>query len=296
MEWNSLEKLASIKIAPDNRITEADRKFCEANEKAYHHAAESLTDLKKQWNHLQAEQEKMLQEAGSDERRLISFIRVNGLEDADFRKATKRLHAAFVERLVDYFNATYHVWIDASSIREFLLSQKSEENRGKQGTGGSQTSENGFLLSYTDVLEQILLRLDGRTFAERALAELKEKCHHAAWNSRDKKPGFVLKNDTIRFDDGTSYRSGYRYERWELTDELKNILRGAAHFETGQFGKYPPSFVELPGWSNEENPVVFRDCEKVRQLRMYKNCRTDLQFTSREYAEQFVAEYLGRAY
>ena len=39
-----------------------------------------------------------------------------------------------------------------------------------------------FTLSYEDVVEQIFVQLGGRTFEQRTLDELKEKCHKFAWN------------------------------------------------------------------------------------------------------------------
>lgn len=42
MNLNLLEKMAAVEIKSDNRISEADRHFCEIQQQAYHEAKEEL--------------------------------------------------------------------------------------------------------------------------------------------------------------------------------------------------------------------------------------------------------------
>ena len=39
--------------------------------------------------------------------------------------------------------------------------------------------------------------------------------------------------------------------------------------------------------------MEFPACEKVKQMKLFKNNRVDLKFHSPEYAEQFAGKYLG---
>ena len=40
----------------------------------------------------------------------------------------------------------------------------------------------------------------------------------------------------------------------------------------------------------------FPGCEKLVQLRLFKNGRVDIRFSSEDYAGQFINAYLGRGY
>ena len=79
---------------------------------------------------------------------------------------------------------------------------------------------------------------------------------------------------------------------------MKNILQAAAYYEAGAFAPYPYGIDRLMNSDLHvyEDTVEFPDCEKLLSLRMFKNGRCDLKFTSPEYAETFVAEYLGKDY
>lgn len=292
-----LEKLLAVQPTDDERITDADRLFCEAHQKAYQQAREGLQNLLKQWADLQAGQSETLHDAFHAGDIGSSYVYVEGVDAKDFRNALERLPARFIERLVRYFNSTYHVEIDNAPIKDFLMPKvpdRYESTTKEQEEYHARMQE--LLLQYEEVLEQIYLQLGVRTFAERALDELKEKCHAAAWNSNNGEAEYILRNDTLQL---TSYAcscdSWFHPPRWELRDATKAILRGIAHFETGVFGQYPESMSDVFGYHTQYNLHVFFDCKKVQQLKLFKNGRVDIKFASKEYGEQFVSEYLGTA-
>ena len=87
------------------------------------------------------------------------------------------------------------------------------------------------------------------------------------------------------------------FDGWELCDGMKEILYGLAHYETDSYRTFPIGFPELFRYHEIEKPLVeFPTCEKVKQMKLFKNNRVDLKFRSSEYAEQFVTKYLGVAY
>lgn len=74
---------------------------------------------------------------------------------------------------------------------------------------------------------------------------------------------------------------------------MKDILMGIAHFETGSFDYIPDSLSRILGRYNlPYNQYEFPDCEKIQSLRMFKNGRVDLKFTSEGCASQFIEEYM----
>ena len=295
MSISIYDKLSAVQITPDNRITEADRRFCEAHQKAYDHARNGLRSLMKLWDSLQNEQGEFLNTDVQSTNAFGSYINIDHLRTKDFICGIEHLAYEFIGRLVRYFNSTYHVEIDSSRVRELLLPKEPDRYK------SSAQEENEFheklqvlSLRYEDVLEQIFIQLKGRTFAERAEDEIKMKCHSAAWETYNGAANFILKNDTLQL---TSYACSCSNwispPRWELQSKTKDILRGIAHFELGIFGQYPASFSEILEYDNRANQKVFYDCVKVQQLKMFKNGRVDIKFASKEYAEQYVTEYLG---
>lgn len=298
MNLSIFDKLSAVQITPDNRITDADRKFCEVHQKAYHHAKEGLRSLMEQWDSLQNQQEEFLKIDTNAKNAFGSYINIDHMKTRDFESEIEHLAYEFIERLVRYFNSTYHVEIKYRPIQEFLLPKEPDRYEStKQDKEEFHAKLQAVLLRYEDVLEQIFIQLGGRTFAERALDEIKEKCHAAAWSSCSKEAAFILRNDTLQL---TSYAckcdDWYNPPRWELQSKTKDILRGIAHFELGVFGQYPVSISEVLGYDNRDNPQIFYGCKKVQQLKMFKNGRVDIKFESKEYAEQFVSDYLGRVY
>ncbi len=78
---------------------------------------------------------------------------------------------------------------------------------------------------------------------------------------------------------------------------MKAVLLCAAYFETGSVGVYPIGFPQPPfAETFTVNQLDFPGCEKLTQLRFFKNGRVDLRFSSDSCANQFHDTYLGRVY
>ncbi len=299
MNLNLFEKMAAVEIKADNRISAADRRFCEIQQQAYHEARDTLQKIHDQWECLSNRQTELLSTVESDSYCLNKYIRISSLDSSDFIKKIETLPETFINKLISYFNNTYKV-----SIKEFLVTgnllpatpDRSAWDPGHKAQTEYHEKLRSMKLTYKDVLDQIFIQLVGQNFTDRALDEIKEKCHSAVWDSYQGKPKYELKNDTIRFTGYfCSYENWYSHEKWSLCDGMKNILRGLAFFETSIIGSYPKNIAHLLSYDDKDYSIVsFNDCSKLEQLKMFKNHRVDVKFTSKEFAEQFVAEYLGR--
>lgn len=293
-----LEKFSAVVVKADNRISPADKLFCENNQSAYEAAISSYQELSFFWDDMEKTQEELLGDNDSDTYRnyLISQGNVK-ISKSDIKGHIMSLHAYFIEVIVRHFTSTYKVSISTNEVKEALLPEKPESHYGMEDKW--EAYENQMLtliVRYEDVVDQIILRLDGRSFTEQAFYELTQGCHNAAWNTSAQEAKFERKKDTLRFTgyfcSFTSY--SYSYDKWELTDGMKSIMRGAAHFEANTYGVYPPELSELMGYGNSNWDIVeFSGCSKLVQIRMFKNGRVDLKFTTPEYAEAFVDRYLG---
>lgn len=291
---NVLEKFSDVIVAPDSRISDEDRRFCCAHQMAYATAREELSELRQIWTDIEAHQSDILRPVARESYECEQYISLQGVSPDKIRNKIEALPDILISRIVSYFNAKYHVSIDSDSVRTVLLPQAPQYSWSKEQTRQYHETMEQLLLSYEDILEQIFIQLGGRTFIERAVDELKEKCHAAAWNTYHNTAQYEVKNDTIRF---TSYACKFDdwlgRPKWSLNDGMKNILRGAAHFETGSLEYYPSYISTLLGWDDKTTPLFEFSCDKLKQLRMFKNHRVDLKFTSKAYANQFAAEYLG---
>lgn len=287
---NLLEKLSGVEIRPDSRISEADRRFCIAHQQAYDTAREELSELRQIWKEITEHQKEILDTA-TDEKG--GYAALSGFSSSSIRTKLEALPDIFISNIVRYFNRQYHVSVDTEPIRTLLVPEKPESTWEKEQLKQYHTAMRELSLRYEDILEQIFIQLGGRTFMERAVDELKEKCHKAAWDTSSRIQKYEVKGDTIRFPYACRFDDWLGRPKWSLNDGMKDILRGVSHFETGQFEYYPPGISVLLGWDDKDESVFEFSCEKVISLRMFKNRRVDLKFSSKAYASQFAAEYLG---
>ena len=296
-----LEKFAAVEVKADNRITAEDKNYCEQHQAAYEAARDAFQELAFIWNDIESTQLSLLTNLDDSPYAYKTYLASNDgpeINDDHLKKHLMALPTQFIKNVVFHFTHKYHVSVDHKAVGEHLLPQKPEDRWDEKGTRTYEEALQSTKLRYQDILDQIFVQLDGRGFADQALYELKKSCHDAAWSSYDHKAKYELKRDTLRFPNyGCHYESWYSSEHWELSDGLKKIMRGLAHFETGSFSVVPSELAPLVGYARfEYNQIDFAFLLKVCQLKMFKNGRVDLKFVSAEYAQEFVNTYLGTVY
>ena len=197
---------------------------------------------------------------------------------------------------MNYFNRTYNVELESDKIANSLIPKKPEYDYENDKSYNERCREwkitmDNLSLCFNDVLDRILIQLDGRTFADRALDEIIEK---SISNSviRDTRC-FEVKGDTICFKDYfCNYTDWYSSENWELRERMKNILPALWHYETGLFYNYGyPISKILYRFSCPE--AEFDGKNKLKSLKCFKNGRVDVKFTSKQNASEFAQKYLG---
>lgn len=292
---NFLQKITAMEIQPDDRISESDRSYCERHQKAYEAAISSFKELSFFWSDMESVQRELLGE--KEYRKYLTSREGPPVSQDLIERHIKALHHSFISDLVRHFNSTYHVSVDLAEVAGTLLPKEPEEHWRagyKEQCTAYHEQIQSLTVRYQNVVEQVILQLDGRTFTERAFQELYDKCHSAAWNTHKREPKFECRKDTISFIGYFCRFKGWPYNGWELDNGMQDILWGAAHFETGSYGVLPYGFSRLFAHHEMKEPTVeFPACEKVKQMKLFKNNRVDLKFYSPEYAEQFVGKYLG---
>lgn len=298
-----LAKFNAVEIQADSRITETDRDYCTAHQKAYDAARSCFGELVYIWEDLTKQQTELLTHIEEKSYGLDTYLPSHEdlkISSSKINGHIMSLHSRFISRLVHHFNQKYHVSVDADIIDSHLLPERPSRDwrRSEEDEQAYQEKMLALGLRYQDILNELFVQLDGRDFKEQALYELNEACHKAAWSSYNKSAKYEVKKDVLRFSSyGCSYESWMRREQWKLSDNLKQILRGIAHYETGSFSIVPSDFSNLLSYSDSNTDLVqFPSCTKVCQLKMFKNGRVDIKFSSEESVRTFVAEYLGLVY
>lgn len=293
-----LDKFDAVTILADARISQADKDYCETQQKAYEAAISSYKELAFFWEDMLRVQEELVgPRSGQFYTDYLESSQGPTISRYAIEKHIKKLHSIFISAVVDYFNSQYHVTVSGSDIKETLLPKEPDSYRCEDDEKlrtYHETMQN-LIVKYQDIVDQIILRLDGRSFTEQAFYELRTACHNAAWNSYQKKPEFERKKATIRFAGYKCSCDSWAYSTyWELTEGMKRILRAAAHFETGGYHVYPLGFSDLINYSRRSNDFIeFPTCEKFQSLKMFKNGRVDLKFASESLAQEFIDTYIG---
>lgn len=155
-------------------------------------------------------------------------------------------------------------------------------------------------LKYEDILDQIFIQLGGFSFQEKALNELKQKAHDAAWNRyygnkcyEQKKAVISFSHYACSFD---SWHEEYYHGEHEiqLTDGMKNIIRALAYFECGDTSSIPWTLNTLLGYNwTTYNTEMQLGLEKLKSVKCFKNGRVDIRFTSEAFAREFAETFLG---
>ncbi len=291
---NLLEKISTIEIQADTRISVEDRRFCQIQQEAYEATKKALIKLRRQWRALVESQEVLLSQISDEHYVQERYYCMEGVSATSIRDKIELLPSLFIKTIVQYFNGKYHVSVDESKISKFFIPDAPEWNWEKTRTKEYHKAMREMVLHYENILEQIFAQLGGRTFEERALDELKEKCHDFSWNLNQNIPEYQIKGDTIQFTGyACSYRTWLSTPIWVLTKGMCHVLRAIAHFETSQFESLPSIISFLIGYEDIRETAYDLNMEKVTRIRFFKNNRVDIKFAGKEYAHQFAEQYLG---
>ena len=297
---NLLEKFEAVEVTPGHCISPEDKLYCERHQAAYEAALQGVQELVFFWEDLRKNQQELLGEGQNSAGNDLTYLAFrNGLSitDTSLLNHIEGLHQTLILNITHHFNTVYNMTLSQSEIEEKLLPQEPKQTwpRNKEAEEAYHAAMQSLVLHYQDIVELLIIQMDGRTFAQQAFYELAEKCHKAAWNMYQKKPQYERKKNVIRYTGyGCQVRNWGQRDEWQLQDGTKEILRGISHFETGNYRTYPLGISELLGYGySYDNDHEFPTCEKLTQLKMFKNGRVDFKFSSESYAEEFERLYLG---
>lgn len=291
-----LEKFAAVEVQTDSRITESDRRFFQRRQSAYQDAVTGFYQIGALWSDMRAQQKAALFDPENRwECWETTYLTSDWWQEIDVSHLMKHiffLHKTFLCAIVSYLNETYHLSIDAYAVLRGLLPQEPAYVRSEDEGKVDWTPT---VLCYQDAVELILSGFGGRTFEEQAPYELMENCRRAAWN-KDRTANYERKTVTVKILSGACDYGYYRgHTQWNIHDSGKSVLKAAAYFEAGGFQPYPYEINELLSDSSNLWYDLWEldDCGKLDRIKLYKNGRMDIRFTSEGRARQFVSDYFG---
>lgn len=298
-----LDKFNSIEVKADARISEHDREFCMAYHEAYVKGRAALKSLRQYVEESLNEQQSIISRVvPKDEMYDRSFFLGDSVHAHDITNSLRNSHRVLISALVSYFERTYKVSLETDKIEEVLLPKEPDRYSSynsaeyKEYYGAVENTE----LKYEDILDQIFIQLGGFSFQEKALNELKQKAHDAAWNRyygnkcyEQKKAVISFSHYACSFD---SWHEEYHHGEHEiqLTDGMKNIIRALAYFECGDTSSIPWTLNTLLGYNwTTYNTEMQLGLEKLKSVKCFKNGRVDIRFTSEAFAREFAETFLG---
>lgn len=298
-----LDKFNSIEVKADTRISECDREFCMAYHEAYVKGRAALKSLRQSVEEYLNEQQSIISRVvPKDEMYDRSFFLGDSVHVHDITSRLRNAHHVLISVLVSYFERTYKVSLEASKIEEVLLPKEPDRYASissaeyKEYYDAVENTE----LKYEDILDQIFIQLGGFSFQEKALNELKQKAHDAAWNKYYGNKCYEQKKAVISFSHYACSFDSWHEEHYhgeheiQLTDGMKNVVRALAYFECGTADNIPWMLNTLLGYQwKTYNTEMQLGLEKLKSIKCFKNGRVDVRFTSEAFAREFAETFLG---
>lgn len=298
---NILEKFNEVEIDLTSKISPEDKNVCEVLQAAYDAALAAIKQQKDLISKNCTKQKELIEQL--PDKYLCSDYLGDTFSPNKIDQQSKEVHELFVSNIANWFARHYSVELDRSEARDALipkepnrwdldladLDKKEVRERIDELSMEYQVKMDNLHLRYEDVLNWILQQLDGFSFEEKALNELKLKCHSAA-TGYGGKPIYEQKKAVVAFDYCCSY-SDWR-NAWEIHESDKDIIRGLAAFDLGSPNAKAHPYTYLLGYSVEQQITVIGS-EKVEHVKLFKNGHMHIRFKKEEYARTFIEEYLA---
>lgn len=248
-----LSKFEALEIENSSLISDEDREFCEGMQKRLEEAVSLILKAKDFY------------ETNSMSNIFLSTN--NLIRDLD-EQLSSRIDF-LISKITHHFRSTYSVSIDSSKFRKY-----------------------DHTIQYMDVVDDILLQMDGMNFKEKAHEEIKDGVRDTIYNSSKVKVKSVKVSiaDYMYFE-GWFGAGNFRNNR---SDTLSKLLRGVELFESGSLTvRETLKSLTIDYIRNDWfRDFTFPCMDKLTSIRFYMNGKVELKFKDHELAMAFAREYL----
>ncbi|OMD67624.1 hypothetical protein [Paenibacillus odorifer] len=264
-------KFDKIEITTDQKISSDDLDFCQDQESIYNKTIAAYTRLDEQLQaivpEVLAHGKKFCSASGYSQR--TSFD--NGFSAHDLKQNFKKIKDKFISITCEYFSEKYNVSID-----EAILQKKYDKK-----------------VTYENIVEEIILQLDGHSFTEKAASEIKEKARNTLYGDNK----IIIRNNKLILD-GYYVRHDSLWKEYRLTERKDFILNAISHFDNGSVKINKELTNRYCGYDNEKKSSNYdryetQSLSKVKSIKFLKNGKMEIEFASHTMAAKFAGEYCG---
>lgn len=266
MSENLFAKFDGLEVKASDRIPEEDVLYCENQQRLYDQAVGFLQDcLQKTRDIYNAYQDGEYKKDGY----IDQYDDIRHFEDR-----IEKVKQAFSSRIKYYFTNKYKITVGNITDREALC--------------------------YSDIVEEIFEQLGGLSFQEKAAKEVMDNLKESCRRGYSDEVKAVVKNKKVNINDFIWATKCSIMHRWEIghnsRDTLVKLFKALSHFESGSItiAHYYERFLKLV--QNYEDSVFDRyelGYNKVEAIRVYKNGKTEVEFSTSEQAQKFAKDYCG---
>lgn len=276
-----LESFENVEIKNENRLCEEDLNF--------------LEDLQEKFNNAKAGFKKYIE--FYRENKLYNLkekeitISCDSLEEYFVENIIFRECKCFISNIYSYFEKKYNLILERIKVDEDY-SLQFREKEAKQNLKWFMET-----LDYNLILDDIFNQLEGVSFKERGIQEIKNNVieRTKGWNETRiniKGKNLNLK-DYLYFDrwdiDRGDYKIFYRNE-----SHVKNLLKLISLYENGEIDNNLDEILKNIKQFKDVTGQIFKlSYEKVTGIKFYKNGKVQLIFNSGISALEFAKEYLN---
>ena len=253
-----LSKLDDIEVKNSSRISPEDQTFCEDQERNYN-------EFIKFSNHY------------------LGYLKENSLSNSfynseslinEMNKTRDCKKDDFISKVVSYFKNKYKVTLDSKSVQK-----KYDTN-----------------INHDIIIDNIIDQMEGYNFIDKAEKEIKDEFKNCLRHDKIK-----IKNVKISIDDFFYIDSwDLKYKTYKVSyssdEKFNKLFKAMSHF---LYNSNESCFKELYDViTSKNNDDVFKTHDilnnnTIKTLKLYKNDKIDLEFTSSELMRKFAREYCG---
>lgn len=280
---NILSFFDNIDIVYMNRVSEADRAFCEQLENNYKCSHVALIRAKNEIEAAECSMKSPYPSFYGGYKGYADFLKE--LSDT-LKERINKIRNDFIYALTGYFQRTYNIRLSAEdTINDLSSNNKMPEE-----------------LTAEWILKTFVFdKLDGMSFNERAIEELKNDCRNifSGW----RKENICLKKNTLEIADFFYIDHIHKkyFQKVKIDYDSYSIFSGfmtaLSYFETGAQENIYKQFMNAVYNGENDEIITTHDLKniKAKSIRLYQNGKIILKFTSAEYCMQFAREYCGYA-
>lgn len=251
-------KFDNIEINNNSRISENDEEFCKEQEKEYQQFIKFSED------YIQYLESNTLKNSMYDSQSLIN----------EMNTERNNKYCWFINKIVDYFKSTYKVTLTADTIHK----------------------KYDITIDYNTIVSEVIEQLGGYEFADKAEKEIKDAFKNTIRNDNIKIKNNKISIESFFYAESYDYSKGKEYSVSYSSDEkFHKLFKAMSHFLFKVNENYFNNLYNTI--TRKKDDDVFKSHEisnsGIKTLKLYKNGKIDIEFSSTEYTRKFAKEYCG---